>query len=219
MDLTYTVRPSATPSAPVVYLLDSADHPLDLSPVAQTPLTLVHVGVPSWNDSLTPWPAPALQPCAPSFGGDAASTLLSLTHNIIPQVETKAGLHPQGRAIAGYSLAGLCALYAFITCEAPVFDGVASLSGSLWYDGWLPYLSRSDFDGTGRFAYLSLGTKEKRTANPRMRRVEEATRQTAQLLKAKGCRVAYAPGPGNHFQHIDERLAAGIQGLASFWGL
>lgn len=219
MDLTYTIHPSTNPNAPVVYLIDSADHSLDLASAAETPLTLVHVGVPSWNNDLTPWPAPALQPGAPSFGGDAASTLQSLVSTVIPQAETAAGLHPRGRAIAGYSLAGLFALYAFITCTTLRFDSATSLSGSLWYDGWLPHLERSTFDGTQRFAYLSLGTKEKRAANPRMRTVEEATQQTVQLLQAKGCRVTYAPGPGNHFQHVEERVGAGIQALADFWGL
>lgn len=216
--LTYAIHAAGTPEAPAIYLVDSRAHPLALPIQAKRSVSIVHVFVPSWNDDLTPWSVPGLRAADPPFGSGAAATLDALVRFIVPGAEGGAGLYPRSRAIAGYSLAGLFALYAFVQPGEAVFDAAASLSGSLWYDGWTPYLEATPWNGTGRYAYLSLGAREKRTANPRMHNVENATQRTVELLAAKGCQVTYAPGPGNHFEHTQERLAAGIQALAEFWG-
>lgn len=217
MTLAHRVYPASTTAAPVIYVIDSADHPLDLAPLAGGAVAFAQVYVASWTNDLTPWAAPGLRPHDPAFGSGASQTLDYLTEQVVPAIEAPGQLQPRARGILGYSLAGLFALYAFIAKGTVRFDAVASLSGSLWYDGWTDYLAQAPFDGTNRFAYLSLGTKERRTANPRMRTVEEATRLTEELLVAKGCATAYAPGPGNHFEHVPERLQNGVQALAGFW--
>lgn len=51
------------------------------------------------------------------------------------------------RAICGYSLGGLFALYAFVNDER--FDACASISGSLWYQGWMGYLREAMGDPNG----------------------------------------------------------------------
>ena len=211
--LTCRILRAANSSAPAIYLVDSREHPLDLASAASPHLTLVHVFVPSWTTDLAPWSAPALHPDSPAFGAGASATVQAL----IRLIEQQRDLHPSHRGIVGYSLAGLFALYTLVASDEGPFDAAASLSGSLWYDGWTTYLADTPWQGAGRYAYLSVGTKEKRTANPRMRTVETATQRTAQLLEAKGCQVTYAPGPGNHFEHTTQRLQAGIAALAAFW--
>ena len=202
-------------TAPVVYVVDSPEHPFDIGSVAAgIACTIVTVPVADWNDSLTPWPAPGLYRGEPDFGGNAARTLADLRDRVIPFIEREAGLHPRKRAICGYSLGGLFALYAFTHCEH--FDACACLSGSVWYGGWVEHLRTLEFDGNGRFAYLSIGTKEKRAALATLKRVQDNMAQCASILRERDCEVEYAIGPGNHMSFIPERFAAGLAALDAF---
>ena len=40
----------------------------------------------------------------------------------------------------------------------------------------------------------------------------------AGILRQRGCEVRYEQGPGNHLQHIPERIAVGITALDAFLG-
>ena len=166
---------------------------------------VVSVPVEDWGDALTPWPAPALHPDEKDFGGQADETLASLA-------ETLNGA-PGPHAICGYSLGGLFALYAF--AREPQLAACACLSGSVWYEGWVEWLRANAPDCAGRSAYFSVGRKEKRAGLP-FRHVEEDLAACAEILRAHGCRVDVALGPGNHMQHVTERLAAGLAALDAF---
>ena len=173
---------------------------------------VVSVSVEDWGDALTPWPAPALRPGEKDFGGQADETLASLAETL----NGAPGLH----AICGYSLGGLFALYAL--AREPRFAACACLSGSVWYEGWVDWLRANAPDCAGRHAFFSVGKKEKRAGLP-FRHVEEDLAACAEILRAHGCRVDVALGPGNHMQHVTERLAAGLAALDAFlasgdWG-
>lgn len=205
-------RGKAGPSAPVIYVIDLPYHPFDLAKVTHgLSSTVVRLPVRDWNDSMTPWPAPRIRDEETDFGGDADATLAELTHEALPAIERAEGLTPVSRAICGYSLAGLFALYAFVRTDA--FAACACLSGSLWYKGWVPYLRTLDFDATDRYAYLSVGSREKKAPLPIMRTVQDDMQACADILRAHGCRVDCVVGPGNHFQHQQERFAAGLAAL------
>ena len=81
--------------------------------------------------------------------------------------------------IAGYSLAGLFALWA--TWNSGYFRRVASVSGSLWYPGFTDYIRNNEpKSGCGEKsgpekAYFSLGDRESRTRHPLMSRVDACT--------------------------------------------
>lgn len=203
------------PTAPIIYVIDAPEHPFDLAPVAAgRACTLVSVPVGHWGDALTPWPAPALYREEPDYGGDAPKTLDWLAHEVIPSVEGSAGLSPKRRAICGYSLGGLFALYALT--HARDFCACACLSGSVWYEGWVDHLRALEGDLAGCFAFLSVGTKEKHGPRPIMRTVQRNMEACADILRARGCEVTYRTGPGNHMSHIPERYAAGIDALEGF---
>ena len=202
-------------AAPVIYVVDSPEHPFDIGGVAAgIACTIVTVPVSDWNDNLTPWPAPGLYRGEPDFGGNAARTLAELCDRVIPAIEREAGLRPRKRAICGYSLGGLFALYAF--AHRACFDACACLSGSVWYEGWVEHLRALELDGTDRFAFLSVGTEEKRAALATLRRVQDNMGQCADILRGRGCTVEYAIGPGNHMSFIPERFAAGLAALDAF---
>lgn len=103
-----------------------------------------------------------------------------LTHQIIPYIEEKLGYVPKFCGIAGYSLAGLFALWSVY--QTDLFDRAASISGSLWFDGFLEFMKANT--PKVKFIYLSLGDKEKAAKNPRLAAVEDCTAQAAELLRA-----------------------------------
>ena len=60
----------------------------------------------------------------------------------------------QRQYIGGYSLGGLFALFA--ACEKELFDGVMSVSGSLWYPGALEYFNEKSIGKRIGKIYMSL---------------------------------------------------------------
>jgi len=201
-------------TAPVIYLIDSPEHPFGSEQFSGYFCSIVTVPVRQWNDSLTPWPAKRIYREEQDFTGQAMSTLRELTGETIPAIETAEGIIPARRAICGYSLAGLFSLYALTHCDE--FAACACVSGSLWYEGWVEHLRTLDLNLRGRFAYLSIGTKEKRGGTPLMRTVQDNMEDCADILRGRGCSVRYVTGPGNHLQFVSERLASGLSALDGF---
>ena len=190
----------------MIYVVDSQEHPLDVAAAAKGLRSrVVSVPVAEWGDALTPWPAPALRLGEKGFGGHADETLALLA----AALDHAPGPH----AICGYSLGGLFALYAF--AREPRLSACACLSGSVWYEGWVDWLRANAPEGSGRYAYFSVGKKEKRAGLP-FRHVEEDLAACAEILRARGCAVDVTLGPGNHMRHVAERLSAGLAALDAF---
>ena len=209
------VASTSDPLAPIIYVIDSPEHSFDVAPLAQGRVaTLVSVPVDRWNDALTPWPAAGLYRGEADFGGQAAETLAVLVNEVIPAVESAGGLVPAARAICGYSLGGLFALYGLT--HSDTFAACACLSGSVWYEGWVEHLRELPLDLTGRFAYLSLGTKERKAARPILKTVQDRMEACAEILRERGCAVDFRLGPGNHMQRVTERFDAGLTALDAF---
>lgn len=120
-----------------------------------------------WNRELSPWSAPKVFQGGEDFGGEGAAQLDTLIHQIIPLTEEHLGYVPKFRSIAGYLLAGLFALWSVY--QTDLFDRAASISGSLWFDGFLEFM-RSNTLKKLEFVYLSLGGKKKATKNAGWRR-------------------------------------------------
>ena len=152
----------------------------------------------------TPWAAPPLQADRP-FTGQAQAFLDFLTGQALPALALRAPVEerPCRRLLAGYSLGGLFALWAAGQCGA--FGLAASLSGSLWYDGWLEYLQDTPLRA-GRI-YLSLGRAEEHGGPARMRAVGEATRSSYAFLSDQlgPGRVTLQWNRGGHFTGIPMR--------------
>ena len=116
---------------------------------------------------------------------------------------------PRRRILAGYSLAGLFSLWAGYRCG--LFDGIASVSGSLWYDGFGAFMRENALSPSVKGIYLSLGDREKNAKNPRMAKVEEATGEAARLLRERtGLPVPFELNPGGHFRDVPERIAKAL---------
>lgn len=201
---------------PLIYVIDAPEHPFPAADAAAGLAAHVAiVPIHDWNDALTPYPTPALYRNSSAFGGHAFATLGELDA-LMPQFEAAHSLTPHQRAICGYSLGGLFALQAFIRDDA--FVACACLSGSLWYEGWVEHLRAQDLHLAGRYAFLSLGSKERKAPNPVQRRVAACMDECANILRASGCEVDCQIGPGDHFHFVTERLAAGLAALDAHLG-
>lgn len=165
-----------------------------------------------WNRDLSPWQASRAFRSGPDFSGGGAAFLDLLTQTLLPLTEARLPDPPAFRGIAGYSLAGLFALWA--VSRSPHFNRAASVSGSLWYDGFLDYLGGRTIQAD--FVYLSLGDREKAARNPRLSAVEDCTLQAVDLLRAQGVPVQFELNPGGHFQDVSVRLARALHAVGEW---
>ena len=175
--------------------------------------SLLEVSGMDWNRDLSPWEAPAVFKNDAQFGGKADDYLHELTEKVIPAAVSEMGSKPKSVFIAGYSLAGLFAVYSLY--KTSVFSGAASASGSFWFPGFLEFVSSHELASKPSKVYLSLGDKEAKTRNSVMSMVQDNTERLVTLYKAKGIDVVYELNPGNHFQDPAKRMAKGIARLLS----
>lgn len=170
------------------------------------PFSLVCVRAVSWNDSLSPWKAPAVFGDE-AFGGFADERLEWMTGTLLPSFEVE-GSGPSRRIVAGYSLAGLFSLYSIYRTD--VFDAVVSASGSMWFPGFIEMMETEELARRPECVYLSLGDRESRTKNPVMSTVQSCTERAAEILASKGVKTMFELNPGNHFKDTALRTAKGI---------
>ena len=157
----------------------------------------------NWNNDLTPWPAEGVFKKAKPFGGQATSFLDKLTQEIIPETEERLGIEQAERTILGVSLSGLFAIWSVYITDA--FANVISLSGSLWYDGFVEWMKANTAPPKTRKVCMLLGEKEKNAKEKRMATVEEKTFAAADILK-ENVSVVCELVEGTHFSPIMPRL-------------
>lgn len=176
--------------------------------VAQTTRSFLHVAFPveAWNVDLSPWDAPPVFG-RESFGHGAADTLDWLRMRLMPEVRAKYAISPDVPVIlGGYSLAGLFSLWS--AAQTDDFAAVAAMSPSVWFPGWADYADAHPV--LAHAAYLSLGDREERSRNPVLATVGEAVRQQDARHERQGIRHILRSHPGNHFQGVEARCAAGF---------
>lgn len=166
--------------------------------------SMLAVEIMDWGAELTPWSAENI-PGRTGFSGGAEPFLRELEMRILPEFEQKAGI-PRKMILAGYSLAGLFALWT--AYRSSRFDAAAAVSPSVWYPGWLEFAQGGK--PMANAVYLSLGEKEEKTRHPLMSQVGQAIREQYALLQQAGIPCALEWNPGNHFQNVERRMAAGI---------
>ena len=179
---------------------------------ALPPFALASVSPAQWDAAYSPWPAAMGER---SFSGKADDYFSFLHTRVHPYLKTHYGCSDAREAIGfiGYSLAGVAALYAYLA--HPFFRLCASVSGSLWYPEWIPYLNQSYHQALPGKIYLSLGKAEVKTRSPLLRENQPCTEQTAVLLSEilGDTNVCFAWNNGNHFYEIPERHARAISWL------
>ena len=166
----------------------------------------------NWNDDLTPWPAAGVFKKAKPFGGKAAAFLDKLTHEIIPETERDLGIEDAERTLLGVSLSGLFAVWSAFNTDA--FTNIISLSGSLWYDGFVEWMKEKTPSPQLKKVCMLLGEKEKNAKEKRMATVEERTLAASDILKAKSqATVTCELVEGTHFSPILPRMERAMMTL------
>lgn len=166
----------------------------------------------NWNKHLSPWPATKIVKGIGSFDGKADVFLKELETEVKDEISSSK-LNPGAIYVAGYSLAGLFALYSLYKTD--LFDGAACCSGSLWYPGFSEFVKNNEFCKPPKKLYMSLGDKESSVKNPVFASVEDKTKEVFEFYKDKGINVKFEMNPGNHMTDVDDRVAKGISYLLS----
>ncbi len=158
---------------------------------------LIAVKVADWNKDLSPWEAP------PVFGDEGFGSGAGETLKVILDLckDDTASYY-----LAGYSLAGLFAIWA--TFETDRFKGIVAASPSVWFPGFTEYVSKNEIKAEK--VYLSLGDKEAKTRNAVMSKVADCIKEVHDQLKDRGVNCTLEWNSGNHFKEPDLRVAKGI---------
>ncbi len=192
-----------------VYVMAGAERAREIyGRMEEKGVALVSVGGDwDWNRDLSPWKAPRCVKGGEDFGGGADAYLGRLADRI-PAFEAGAGLQVARRALAGYSLAGLFAVYALY--KTALFDAAASVSGSMWFKDFIEFMRTNRTVNPRPRVYFSVGGREKRTRNPLFSTIEDRMREGLDILRAAGCDAAFFLEEGNHFADENPRVARGI---------
>lgn len=214
---TVSIFPSSEPGTPIIYLNTFSGEGQKIFETAQAtgcpPFTLVAISDLDWNHDMVPWHSPPIFKNADPCTGGADDYLRLLTKEIIPTAEKEITGVPSWRGIAGYSLAGLFALYAIYRTN--LFSRVGSMSGSLWFPEMKEYIFSHEPKRWPDCMYFSLGDKENKTRSPVLRNVRQNTEEIQAYYQAKGIDTVFQLNPGNHYDHAAERTAAGLCWLLS----
>lgn len=211
------IFPSTETTAPIIYLNTFSGEGQKIYEAARAAnypqFTLVAISDLDWNHDMVPWDSPSAFKNAEPCTGGADDYLRLLTEEIIPTAEREIAGVPRWRGIAGYSLAGLFALYAIY--QTDLFSRVGSMSGSLWFPSMKEYIFSHEPKRLPDYMYFSLGDKESKTRNPILRSVRQNTEEIQSFFQDKGIDTVFQLNPGNHYNHAVERTATGLCWLLS----
>ena len=169
---------------------------------------IVAISEMDWNNDMTPWKAPAVK--EGEFGGRASQFLDRLKGDIFFNLESSLQIRNPKRYLIGLSLAGLFSVWAGIM--KPLFEGVASISGSFWYDGFAEWILKQEDLNCVRF-HVSMGDKEKETKVKRFANIEEDTMKVVETLMLKGAEVAFEVTEGGHNSPVLPRIEKSVVSL------
>ena len=165
----------------------------------------------NWNHDMTPWPCPSLSANDTPFTGGAEEYLRLLHSEILPRTLDHLAESPAWIGIAGYSLAGLFAIWTMHVCDT--FGRAASMSGSLWFPDFLRFIEENEPMRRPSRIYFSLGDKEAETKNTLLCTVRDNTTTAVSYYRALGLDVKWELNPGNHFKDCSLRTARGIKAI------
>ena len=170
--------------------------------------SLVAFKIEDWNSELTPWEMPLLRGKG-NFGDGATRTLEFIKNDLIPAVSEYINIENKEikYILGGYSLAGLFSLWSGY--QTDIFEGIAAVSPSVWYKGWIEYVEARK--PLSEKIYLSLGDTEEKTKHQILSKIGDNIRKQHEILEKSGnVKTVLEWNEGNHFQNPDIRTAKGF---------
>ena len=170
--------------------------------------SLVAFEIEDWNSELTPWEMPLLRGKG-NFGDGATGTLEFIKNDLIPSLSEY--INTENKEIkyilGGYSLAGLFSLWSVY--QTDIFEGIAAVSPSVWYKGWIEYVEAEK--PLSEKIYLSLGDTEEKTKHQILSKIGDNIRKQHEILENSGnVKTVLEWNEGNHFKNPDIRTAKGF---------
>lgn len=191
----------------IVFIPEKAGSAERISEMVGQDIVIAALDGVDWNNDLTPWRAPGLR--SGEFGDGAEKFLRALTGDVIPMTLERLSVEEYELYLAGYSLAGLFAVWA--ATRTDIFAGVASVSGSLWYDGFIDYLTGARL--LVPEIYFSVGEAESRTRSQRLAGVVDMTSTAYNIAKGQKIDTTMRLNPGGHFSEPEKRCADAVRWL------
>lgn len=210
----YNFIKGKTDDAPLIVIPSFKDNSLDLKKeiekLTDKDFSLLTIYVSDWNNDLSPYVASSIFKGTSDFKGNADS-FLEYVLDLIKKVILGESIKPIYKALTGYSMAGLFAVYTLFKTNE--FLKVGSVSGSLWYPLFIEFVKNNEvLQGISTF-YMSLGDKEKKTSNKIMSEVETNSLIIFERIKPQFNNSKFEFNPGNHFKDEDLRIAKCISYL------
>ena len=173
---------------------------------------LVTISNINWNQDMSPWYMDRLFKGKDDYTGKADEYISLLENRIVPEISNVIREEIKQEIsqfiLAGYSLAGLFAVYSIYKTD--LFSRIVSASGSLWYPQFVEFVGKNNWVNKPEKIYFSLGNKESKTKNEMMSKVEENTKYLVDFYKKQGIETIYEENEGNHFQDVILRIVKGI---------
>lgn len=159
----------------------------------------------NWERDFTPYPEKKVFHGGRDFLGGAPEYLEKFTKEIYPEIIKHFSLAPKRVVLAGYSLAGLFALYA---SQDPLFTDIASVSGSLWFPGYIEKLKEQKI--FAKNIYLSLGDRESKSKSAVLQTALQAQEEALEELLKRGKNATFVLENGGHFSDPKGRVLRGL---------
>lgn len=207
-----TIYKATQPNQPLIVLNmfegDGSDVVAELQRMGDFDFNLLVISSLDWNSELSPWKIPDISKYEPPFTGGAKQHLDWLLNEALPKGLEHISATPSKTYIAGYSMAGLFALYAMFESEA--FERAACMSSSFWFPKFKEYVLSQELKHVPEKLYFSLGDKEAKTKHQILKTVQENTEAIVEHLQQAGVNVTFEMNEGNHFKDVAWRIARGI---------
>ena len=170
--------------------------------------SLVAFKIEDWNSELTPWEMPLLRGKG-NFGDGASGTLEFIKNDLIPSLSEYISTENKEikYILGGYSLAGLFSLWSGY--QTDIFEGIAAVSPSVWYKGWIEYVEAEK--PLSEKIYLSLGDTEEKTKHQILSKIGNNIRKQHEILEnSENVKTVLEWNEGNHFKNPGIRTAKGF---------
>ncbi|PCK18579.1 esterase [Bacillus pumilus] len=180
---------------------------------------IIIVGIHPFNrlDEYTPWKAPSLRSHFPDFKGEAQTYLSFLANDLLPYIQKQYPVKQtcNEHSHIGASLGGLFAIYTLLM-RPTLFKNIATISGSFWYQNFLPYAKQQCIQFVDHLVYLSVGSEEGKGKTSAQRHMPLFTKQLHDLLSQKGMQkwqLQYhiEQGEGHHLRQFQRNFLSAIK--------
>jgi predicted alpha/beta superfamily hydrolase len=166
----------------------------------------------NWDEEMSPWPCEKVVSSRDHFTGQAPQYLKWMLETVVPRIEERISKNLSSEVLrnvlAGYSMAGLFALYApYLTSK---FEGVVSASGSVWFPDFAAFVEGHEMQKVPEALYLSIGDQESMTKKKYLSETVNLTKELYEYYLNKGIKTTFELNAGNHFKDYEWRLAKGI---------